>query len=202
MIRSSHLGQLALGLLVAFAGSAKVQAIDLIFTAQQVGADVVTSASGFVNTSALSNAGSASGSGRFFGTIGDGSVFEVGPSSNYDVWSGLTGSKVFGTSSQYFADINTGTVAGIGTFGTTSLYLPQSYTSGSSISGTSTYSGKTLADLGMTVGTYNWTWGSGATAGSARLTISAVPEPSTYALATIATGVMAYLARRRKARTA
>ena len=29
-----------------------------------------------------------------------------------------------------------------------------------------------------------------------------VPEPSTYALATIATGVMAYLARRRKARTA
>lgn len=30
----------------------------------------------------------------------------------------------------------------------------------------------------------------------------AVPEPSTYALATIATGVMAYLARRRKARTA
>jgi hypothetical protein len=30
----------------------------------------------------------------------------------------------------------------------------------------------------------------------------AVPEPSTYALAAIATGVMAYLARRRKARTA
>ena len=29
-----------------------------------------------------------------------------------------------------------------------------------------------------------------------------VPEPSTYALAAIATGVMAYLARRRKARTA
>ena len=202
MIRSSHLGQLALGLLVAFAGSAKLQAVDLIFTAQQVGADVVTSASGFVNTSALTIAGGANGGGRFFGSIGDGSVFQVGPSGSYDNWSGLTGSKVFGTSSQYFANNTTGANAGISTFGTIYLLLPVSYTSGSSISGTATYTGKTLADLGMTVGTYNWTWGSGATAGSAQLTISAVPEPSTYALATIATGAMAFLARRRKARTA
>ncbi len=32
------------------------------------------------------------------------------------------------------------------------------------------------------------------------LTFTAVPEPSTYALAAIATGVMAAVARRRKAR--
>ena len=50
----------------------------------------------------------------------------------------------------------------------------------------------------MIVGTYNWTWGSGATAGSAQLVISSVPEPSTYALGAIATGVMAAIARRRK----
>jgi hypothetical protein len=54
--------------------------------------------------------------------------------------------------------------------------------------------------LGLTTGSYTWTWGSGANAGSAVLTIGAVPEPSTYALAAIATGVMAAVARRRKAR--
>jgi hypothetical protein len=34
------------------------------------------------------------------------------------------------------------------------------------------------------------------------MTFSTVPEPSTYALAAIATGVMGVLARRRKARKA
>ena len=203
MIRSTHLGQLALGLLVAFAGSAKLQAIDLIFTAQEVGADVVTSVSGFVNTTGLTNTGSASGRGRFAGTSSGGSVIQVGPNVSYINWGGVTGSAVFGSGSRTFATTNTGDNAGIGTFSTGFvLFLPQTYVSGASMSGTSTYTGATLASLGMTAGTYNWTWGSGANAGTAQLTISAVPEPSTYALAAIATGVMAYLASRRKARTA
>jgi len=88
MIRSTHLGQLALGLLVAFAGSAKLQASDLIFTAQQVGADVVTSVSGFVNTAGLTNAGSASGSGRFAGTAIGGSLIQVGTNASYINWGG------------------------------------------------------------------------------------------------------------------
>ena len=52
-------------------------------------------------------------------------------------------------------------------------------------------------------GTFLTSWSTG-TASPNFLTVHAVsvPEPSTYALATIATGVIAYLARRRKARTA
>ena len=52
-------------------------------------------------------------------------------------------------------------------------------------------------------GTFLTSWSTG-TASPSFLTVHAVsvPEPSTYALATIATGVMAYLARRRKSRTA
>ena len=52
-------------------------------------------------------------------------------------------------------------------------------------------------------GTFLTSWSTG-TASPGFLTVHAVsvPEPSTYALAAIATGVMAYLARRRKARTA
>ena len=51
-------------------------------------------------------------------------------------------------------------------------------------------------------GTFLTSWGTGAAPGYLAFKPVSVPEPSTYALATIATGVMAYLARRRKARTA
>ncbi len=201
MIRSTRLGQLALGLLVAFAGSAKLQAADLNFLIQQVGADVVTSFTGVVNKSALTSLGGANGSGKFWGNFfAGGSVLQVGPLSNFTSYSGLNGSGVLGSGSQTVAGINTGDNVGINSNGSnTKLFLPVNYVSGSSISGTSTYSGKTLSELGMTVGTYNWSWGSGANAGTAQLNISAVPEPSTYALAAIATGVMAAIARRRKA---
>jgi len=163
----------------------------------------VTSFTGFVNTAGLTITNSASGGGRFFGTAFNGSLIQVGPSVSFNNWGGATGSAVFGSGSQTQATTNTGDNAGIGTYSSGyKLLLPQTYVSGASMSGTSTYTGATFASLGMTVGTYNWSWGSGANAGTAQLTISAVPEPSTYALAAIATGVMAYLARRRKARTA
>ena len=63
--------------------------------------------------------------------------------------------------------------------------------------------------LGSTISKFNssgsfltsWSTGTANPAFLAFKTVS-VPEPSTYALTAIATGVMAYLARRRKARTA
>jgi sugar lactone lactonase YvrE len=51
-------------------------------------------------------------------------------------------------------------------------------------------------------GTFLTSWGTGAAPGYLAFKPVSVPEPSTYALSTIATGVMAYLARRRKARSA
>jgi sugar lactone lactonase YvrE len=51
-------------------------------------------------------------------------------------------------------------------------------------------------------GTFLTSWSTGATPRFLAFKPVTVPEPSTYALAAIATGVMAYLARRRKARTA
>ncbi len=201
MIRVSRLGQMALGLLVVFAGSVRLQAADLNFTVQQVGANVVTSFTGFVNTTALSTSGNANGSGRFWGSFFQGgSIIQFGPLNTYTNYTGLNGSGAFGSGSQTLANINSGTVSGMISDGSNSkLFLPNSYVSGSSITGTSTYTGKTLSDLGMTIGAYNWSWGSGTSAGTVALTISAVPEPSTYALAAIATGVMAAMARRRKA---
>ena len=51
-------------------------------------------------------------------------------------------------------------------------------------------------------GTFLTSWSTGASPAFLAFQPVSVPEPSTYALATIATGVMAYLAHRRNARTA
>ena len=49
-----------------------------------------------------------------------------------------------------------------GTRGEHALIVPRGYVSGTFLSNSATYSGKTLATLGVTPGTYVWTWGSGA----------------------------------------
>lgn len=57
--------------------------------------------------------------------------------------------------------------------------------SGAPLSGSSTFANQTLASLGVTPGSYVWTWGSGANADSPTLNIiaPAVPEPSSLVLA-------------------
>src|SRR5205807_10308158 len=42
------------------------------------------------------------------------------------------------------------------------LIVPRGYVSGTALSDSATYNGKTFATLGVTPGTYVWTWGTGA----------------------------------------
>ena len=42
------------------------------------------------------------------------------------------------------------------------IFVPLGYVSGTALSDSATYSGKTFATLGVTEGTYLWTWGNGA----------------------------------------
>jgi hypothetical protein len=42
--------------------------------------------------------------------------------------------------------------------------VPAGYTSGSALSETDTYAGKTFASMGLTPGTYVWKWGAFANA--------------------------------------
>jgi hypothetical protein len=66
-----------------------------------------------------------------------------------------------------------------------SIYVPRNYVSGRPLMSTLTWDNATFVSLGVTPGTYVWTWGSGVNAGSFTLQIGptgAAPEPATLGL--------------------
>jgi hypothetical protein len=108
-----------------------------------------------------------------------------------DEYVGVTGTSAFGSTGPGSVvagyDEETGLpVAIVGAYG--ELFVPEGYTSGAALSATATFinnfngiPGVTLADLGLTPGTYQWTWGPIADDDSFELDViaqTAVPEPS------------------------
>jgi hypothetical protein len=131
---------------------------DFNVTITQVGNDVVWSGSGSFNLTALTSAGGS--------TIGGGyqasqAVWAIGPITSVDTYSGtITYPPTFGGGGAGVTS-NTGSTFGILPGGTGRLlYVPSGYTSNSVISGTSTYANTTIAGMGLTLGTYTWSWGS------------------------------------------
>ncbi|HJU17098.1 MAG TPA: PEP-CTERM sorting domain-containing protein [Stellaceae bacterium] len=104
-----------------------------------------------------------------------------------DGYNGITEAFSFGNGGQSFASISVGSQIGIlsnETFGTSDLFVPGNYVSGTAFSDSAIWDNATFASLGVTPGTYVLTWGSGAHADSFTLQIgpAAVPEPSALAL--------------------
>lgn len=99
--------------------------------------------------------------------------------SNVDFFTGITSAPTFGTGGASLADSTTGQGIGYSSSLGPLLLLPTGYISQQPITDSATYANQTLASLGITPGTYVYTWGTGANADS--MTINAVPEPSTYA---------------------
>jgi hypothetical protein len=135
-------------------------------TLQQVGPDVVATGSGPLDLTGLSKNGTSSIGGGISADVG---VIATGPtfSSSVDVYSGISGPTSFGSgSSGGPASTGSGDMVGIirhigvphGPF----LAVPAGYVSGTALSDSATYIGKTFATLGVIPGTYVWTWGPGA----------------------------------------
>ena len=124
--------------------------------------------------------------------------FEALDVGNYASMSGPTS---FGSGGLGIASSGSGGFVLIGDLG--ELLLPSGYVSGTALSGSMTYSGQTLASLGVTPGTYTWTWGSGADADFVELQVlggtQAVPEPSALALLAAGAAGLAWARRRRRA---
>jgi PEP-CTERM motif len=108
---------------------------------------------------------------------------------------GAIGPSNFGPGTIQFASSGGGDAAGILS---QDIYVPANYVSGSQLSDSATWNNTTISALGLTPGTYTWTWGSGPTADS--LEVVVVPEPSSFILLGIvaAFGFIACRWRRRR----
>lgn len=185
-----HPTQLVAAALLVF-GCAPANAV-MRLVVEQVGSDVVMSGSGTANTSGLASSGSVSD----FTNVYTYSQAYAGPAAfdngAVSFWSGLSGPTVFGSDQDVTENpdqaTSTGQLFGIlagSNTGSPQLVLPADYSSGSSLSGVSTFTSLTLSQLGLTPGqTFTWSWGSGLTADSLQLEVSStVPAPLPMLLA-------------------
>jgi hypothetical protein len=169
----------ALAMVIAWGLSARsAQADPYVVTLQQVGSNVVATGSGAIDLTGLtfdSTSGTVAG---IFPSMG---FISVGPTSfpSTDHYSGtITGPTSFGIGAFENASNGSGDLVGIFGGGPT-LTVPQGYVSGSPLSDSATYAG-TFGSIGVTPGTYVWTWGTGQ---DQKFTLDVVvPEGSTLSL--------------------
>lgn len=149
-------------------------------TFSQVGGNVVATGSGSINTAALTLSGSATRpnvrSGNALAYIGG------TPLVNSAIEVSSVGSVVGPTSfGSQLVDTEPNTASGglVGIVGVNSrIFVPPGYVSQTPINSSATWNGATFASLGLTPGTYTWTWGAGPTADSFTVVIGAAAPAS------------------------
>ncbi len=136
------------------------------------GGDVIVSAAGSMNIAGLTFLETSS---TAQGINSSSSFLEVstGP---IDLYQSISGPSSFGTGNLTFPSSGSGDRFGI-RFGASSLAVPAGYVSGTSLAGTSIFSGKSFAQLGLAPGYYTWTWGSGNNADSLTIKVADAPTP-------------------------
>ena len=156
-----------------------------IVTLQEVGANVVATGSGSIDLAGLNSLSIGSAGARIIPSIGQIITGEpnTGPSP-IDRYTGFIGPTSFGSGGLTFADSGSGDFVGVSAI-VNILVVPPSYSSNNPLSDITTYLNQSFTTLGVTPGTYVWTWGTGADADSFALQIGAVataPEPASLAL--------------------
>jgi len=151
-------------------------------TLEQMGADVVANGSGAINLTGLV----FFGSGSFFITTLVPSLGRIttGPPpsgiGSVDLYRVFSGPANFGSGSQHNAteSLSSGNFVGIQA-SVNELFVPHGYISNSALSSSATWTGATFASLGVTPGTYVWTWGTGLPNQNFTLIIGGVPDSGT-----------------------
>jgi hypothetical protein len=163
---------------------------DVVVYIYQSGSNVVSSYSGTIDLTGLTFAGEDGPTAPYISGATATEVFGPTAAGN-PVYLGITGPTDFGDGAATEASSSTGDTFGYGGLDQ-DLLLPNGYVSGSFISGTDTWDDTTVAGLGLTPGTYNYTWGTGVD-GSFALNVgmAPVPEPSSLGLISLVVLAMA-----------
>jgi hypothetical protein len=173
-------GWLAAATFVSLVGVPVAQAAYTI-TVTETGGDVVASGNGSFNLTALT--AGTSGNATAFVQPNTSSLF-VGPAVLTPVtpYGNVSGPANFGAGGFAQANSGSGSIAGIDN---TAINVPTGYISGTAISGTATWTGQTFAGLGLTPGTYTWTWGTGQDADSLVLQVGPMAPAATQSIPTL-----------------
>jgi hypothetical protein len=153
-----------------------------VVTFAEVGSDVVATGTGSINLAGLSEYITAGFSAGVFSSYG---YLFTGASNSAVLFRTVTGPSSFGTAPFTPATMASGDLVG---FSIPKSYLgvPRNYVSGAPLADTSTYAGRTLADLGLIPGSYVYALGSGLNPDTFTLNIGvapvSVPEPTSLVL--------------------
>lgn len=129
-------------------------------TFSQIGSNVQGTIAGSLDLTGLTNIGGGTPNGRVRGA-GSGANIIIGPvvGANADSYITITGPTTVGTSTTTIdADIGSGGPFGFNMAPPGRLVVPQGFITGGTVSGTSTWSNNTIYGLGLTEGSYTYTW--------------------------------------------
>lgn len=173
----------------------------VVMMLEQVGSNLVGTASGSIDTAALTSNSDANYTALVWASQG---ILVQGNLVSLEFgYSGISGPANFGSGGSFFAGSSTGDVIGLDGGGGSggSVFLPPGYVSGTLLSGGATWDNTTLSGLGVIAGVYKWTWGSGQHADSltlyAGVPAPTAPEPGSVLLMGLGIAGIAVIAKRR-----
>lgn len=184
-----------LALAACLATSASPARAAYIVTFSQLGPNVVASGSGSIDLSGLTFVTSGPTQPEIAPTF---ATEATGAAGAVDEYSGASGPTSFGPGVFTSATTGTGDLVGIQQLidePAGFVVVPMGYASGAPLSDAATYDNQSFATLGLTPGTYEWTWGSSAADDTFTLDV-AVSEPASLTLLGTLVG-LGLLARRR-----
>jgi hypothetical protein len=200
VFRNTAIGAAALALSTGFALPAQA---GYIVTMDQVGPDVITTGSGSLDLAGLLPFGTFVEV-PFVDPASSGIVVGTNFPISVGTFTHISAPPSFGGGSFQQANSGTGFLVGFISNGPGgySLVVESSYVSGTPlIPSTDTWNGFNFASLGVTPGTYKWTWGTGADADSFTLQIGPVattPEPASLTLLAVGLAGLGMVLRTRR----
>ena len=164
----------------------------VIVTVVETGGDVVFSGGGSLDLSGLGFDGNFPINGSQIDPIIG--LLALGPASatTIDTYGPLLTTPTYGTGGNTLASSGTGDVFGVRSV-SPGVGVPTGYISGGALSGSSTFAGETFASLGITPGTYVWSWSSDT------FTLNVVPIPAAVWLFGSALAGLGWVRRRQTA---